>query len=206
MRAKVENFWYHYKWHTIISVFLVFVAVIGIWQYISTPQYDYQIILYTSRSDTTALATALNKELCALGDDINGDGEVNVQIYNMSYGDMDSNSNFRNSQAQALRGELMSDRCFLIITDEDRFEQLDQQGYFENSQLPDNNGKSYRIDDKSAFGQKLISDFNEMNYNYDKDIENGLYFSVRYANSDDAEIIRKREEQKQLLYKIMEVN
>ena len=206
MRAKLENFWYHYKWHTIISVFLVFVAVIGIWQYIDTPQYDYQIILYTSRSDTTALATALNKELCALGDDINGDGEVNVQIYNMSYGDMDSNSNFRNSQAQALRGELMSDRCFLIITDEDRFEQLDQQGYFENSQLPDNNGKSYRIDDKSAFGQKLISDFNEMHYNYDKDIENGLYFSVRYANSDDAEIIRKREEQKQLLYKIMEVN
>lgn len=206
MRAKLENFWYHYKWHTIISVFLVFVAVIGIWQYIDTPQYDYQIILYTSRSDTTALATALNKELCALGDDINGDGEVNVQIYNMSYGDMDSNSNFRNSQAQALRGELMSDRCFLIITDEDRFEQLEQQGYFENSQLPDNNGKSYRIDDKSAFGQKLISDFNEMHYNYDKDIENGLYFSVRYANSDDAEIIRKREEQKQLLYKIMEVN
>ncbi|MEE1143940.1 MAG: hypothetical protein UHT63_01105 [Acutalibacteraceae bacterium] len=100
----------------------------------------------------------------------------------------------------------MSDRCFLIITDEDRFEQLDQQGYFENSQLPDNNGKSYRIDDKSAFGQKLISDFNEMHYNYDKDIENGLYFSVRYANSDDAEIIHKREEQKQLLYKIMEVN
>ena len=206
MRAKLENFWYHYKWHTIISVFLVFVAVIGIWQYIDTPQYDYQIILYTSRSDTTALATALNKELCVLGDDINGDGEVNVQIYNMSYGDMDSNSNFRNSQAQALRGELMSDRCFLIITDEDRFEQLEQQGYFENSQLPDNNGKSYRIDDKSAFGQKLISDFNEMHYNYDKDIENGLYFSVRYANSDDAEIIRKREEQKQLLYKIMEVN
>lgn len=206
MRAKLENFWYHYKWHTIISVFLVFVAVIGIWQYIDTPQYDYQIILYTSRSDTTALATALNKELCALGDDINGDGEVNVQIYNMSYGNMDSNSNFRNSQAQALRGELMSDRCFLIITDEDRFEQLDQQGYFENSQLPDNNGKSYRIDDKSAFGQKLISDFNEMHYNYDKDIENGLYFSVRYANSDDAEIIQKREEQKQLLYKIMEVN
>ena len=206
MRAKLENFWYHYKWHTIISVFLVFVAVIGIWQYIDTPQYDYQIILYTSRSDTTALATALNKELCVLGDDINGDGEVNVQIYNMSYGNMDSNSNFRNSQAQALRGELMSDRCFLIITDEDRFEQLDQQGYFENSQLPDNNGKSYRIDDKSAFGQKLISDFNEMHYNYDKDIENGLYFSVRYANSDDAEIIRKREEQKQLLYKIMEVN
>lgn len=206
MRAKLENFWYHYKWHTIISVFLVFVAVIGIWQYIDTPQYDYQIILYTSRSDTTALATALNKELCALGDDINGDGEVNVQIYNMSYGNMDSNSNFRNSQAQALRGELMSDRCFLIITDEDRFEQLEQQGYFENSQLPDNNGKSYRIDDKSAFGQKLISDFNEMHYNYDKDIENGLYFSVRYANSDDAEIIRKREEQKQLLYKIMEVN
>ena len=206
MRAKLENFWYHYKWHTIISGFLVFVAVIGIWQYIDTPQYDYQIILYTSRSDTTALATALNKELCALGDDINGDGEVNVQIYNMSYGNMDSNSNFRNSQAQALRGELMSDRCFLIITDEDRFEQLEQQGYFENSQLPDNNGKSYRIDDKSAFGQKLISDFNEMHYNYDKDIENGLYFSVRYANSDDAEIIRKREEQKQLLYKIMEVN
>lgn len=206
MRAKLENFWYHYKWHTIISVFLVFVAVIGIWQYLDTPQYDYQIILYTSRSDTTALATALNKEICAVGDDINCDGEVNVQIYNMSYGNMDSNSNFRNSQAQALRGELMSDRCFLIITDKDRFKQLADEGYFENLGLPDNSGMSYRVDDKSVFGQKLISDFNEMNYNYDKDIENGLYFSLRYANSDDAEITQKREQQKQLLYKIMEVN
>ena len=202
---KLENFWYHYKWHTIVAVFLVAVGIFSMCQLISSPDYDYQIMLYTSRSDTTALSTALQQELSKIGDDLNSDGKVTVQIMNVSYGEMDQNQSFINSQAQALRGELLSNRCFLIITDDDRFKQLSEEGYFEPLELGSNDGKSYRIDDGSNFGKNILSRFQEMNYKYAGDIENGLNFSLRYAVKDSEDVVKTRENQKQLLYKIKEV-
>ena len=171
-------------------------------QLISSPDYDYQIMLYTSRSDTTALSTALQQELSKIGDDLNSDGKVTVQIMNVSYGEMDQNQSFINSQAQALRGELLSNRCFLIITDDDRFKQLSQEGYFEPLE---NTAQSYKIDDNSNFGKNILSRFQEMNYKYAGDIENGLNFSLRYPVRDSEETTKTRENQKQLLYKIKEV-
>ena len=202
MMKKLENFWYHYKWHTIVAVFLVAVGIFSAWQLVSAPDYDYQIMLYTSRSDTTALSTALQQEISKIGDDLNADGEVTVQIMNVSYSEMDQNQSFVNSHAQALRGELLSNRCFLIITDDDRFKQLSQEGYFEPLE---NTAQSYKIDDNSNFGKNILSRFQEMNYKYAGDIENGLNFSLRYPVRDSEETTKTRENQKQLLYKIKEV-
>ena len=101
-----------------------------------------------------------------------------------------------------MRGELLSNRCFLIITDDDRFKQLSQEGYFEPLE---NTAQSYKIDDNSNFGKNILSRFQEMNYKYAGDIENGLNFSLRYPVRDSEETTKTRENQKQLLYKIKEV-
>ncbi len=203
---KIANFWYYYKWHTIIGVFSAIVIGVCVWQVVSSEDYDYTVMLYTSRSTTTALSQALEKTLCEYGEDLDNNGKVSVQVLNVSYSDTDTNKNFKNSQAQALRGELLSERCFLVITDDTRFEQIKSEGYFEKlKELSDKDGYAYTANDKTPLGKKIISEFKNMGYEYYGDVENGLNLSLRYSGDDkNTDAATRREQQKQLLLKIAE--
>ena len=46
-KQKLENFKYYYKWHTIIAVFVIFLAVIGIKSCVESKEPDINI-LYVS--------------------------------------------------------------------------------------------------------------------------------------------------------------
>ena len=154
----------------------------------------------------TALSQALEKTLCEYGEDLDNNGKVSVQVLNVSYSDTDTNKNFKNSQAQALRGELLSERCFLVITDDTRFEQIKSEGYFEKlKELSDKDGYAYTANDKTPLGKKIISEFKNMGYEYYGDVENGLNLSLRYSGDDkNTDAATRREQQKQLLLKIAE--
>ena len=41
---KLENFWYHYKWHTIVTLFVVFVIAVCAIQCAGNTKYDIQIL------------------------------------------------------------------------------------------------------------------------------------------------------------------
>ena len=40
----LDNFWYHYKWHTIIAVFAIIVVIVGISQVVSKGTADVGVI------------------------------------------------------------------------------------------------------------------------------------------------------------------
>ena len=44
IKKWLENYWYHYKWATIIVLFFVTVFAIGIYQMASKSDYDTQIV------------------------------------------------------------------------------------------------------------------------------------------------------------------
>ena len=52
--AKWENFWYHYKWHTIVSLFLVFVVLFLGLQTCQKQQYGYFMLYAGHKSLSTA--------------------------------------------------------------------------------------------------------------------------------------------------------
>ena len=52
---KLENFWYYYKWHTIVGVFLVFVAVVLLLQTCGKVKTD-AYILYAGPHDVSRVA------------------------------------------------------------------------------------------------------------------------------------------------------
>lgn len=52
--AKWENFWYHYKWHTIVSLFLVFVVLFLGLQTCQKQQYGYFMLYAGPKSLSTA--------------------------------------------------------------------------------------------------------------------------------------------------------
>ena len=60
-------------------------------------------------------------------EDMNGDGEVNVQILNCSFTDSASNTQYRYTMMTKLQSTIAADRnAMLYITDEDAYEYLDQ--------------------------------------------------------------------------------
>lgn len=44
LAAKLDNFWYHYKWHTIVAVFVIFVILVCAIQCAGNTGYDIQIL------------------------------------------------------------------------------------------------------------------------------------------------------------------
>lgn len=77
----LDNYWYHYKWHTLIVLFVVVVAVVCITQMFTKTEYDVQV-LYGGPCEITpneAHEVALALQL-VMPADYNGDGEKNADV------------------------------------------------------------------------------------------------------------------------------
>lgn len=77
----VENFWYHYKWHTIVTVFALFVVIVCTVQMCSKEDADVNVLYAGSYSfeqqDSTPLARAVAS---LMPEDTNGDGRREVSV------------------------------------------------------------------------------------------------------------------------------
>ena len=84
-RSRVENYWYHYKWHTIVAAFLVVVITVCTLQMCKKEEYD-GFVMYagsgeisktSSDGDISDYAKSLSsfKEYFS---DVSGDGEIGV--------------------------------------------------------------------------------------------------------------------------------
>lgn len=85
---KMENFWYHYKWHTIVAAFVVIVGVILTLQLCTKVDYDLHILYAGDKNiKTTSLSgdgkseySDLISALELVGFDENSDGNVNINL------------------------------------------------------------------------------------------------------------------------------
>ncbi len=92
VKQKIENFWYHYKWHSIVALFLVIVILVCSLQFCSNTEYDAYIMYagnyaFTRTSEdgdipTYVGATNVFKRVCK---DTSGDGEINVSFSDLLY-------------------------------------------------------------------------------------------------------------------------
>lgn len=78
---KLDNYWYHYKWHTIIGLFLVTVILICSLQMCAKDDYDFEV-LYAGPKNLNSQQTILDIEsaFASIGDDRTGDGKVTVNL------------------------------------------------------------------------------------------------------------------------------
>ena len=89
-KEKIENFFYHYKWHSIIAAFLVIVIVVGSVQTCERTSYD-MYVMYAGGDDIRMRApdgqqTEYEKLLSATSrfvGDFDGDGERNLTMLNL---------------------------------------------------------------------------------------------------------------------------
>ena len=80
-----DNFWYHYKWHTIIGSFVAIFLVIVIGQMVSKEKVDVYIMYAGPKSFTPAEIYAIEDAFEDIMPDLNGDGKKIVQFTDIMY-------------------------------------------------------------------------------------------------------------------------
>lgn len=85
----LENYWYHYKWHTIVGAFIIVVLTVIVAQMCTRTTYDAYIV-YAGNYEIKKTASGGNspygeaiKSLGRVTEDFDGDGEKNVSFNNL---------------------------------------------------------------------------------------------------------------------------
>lgn len=87
LHERIDNFFYHYKWHAIVALFLVFTIVICSFQMCSKQSYDVYVmyaggysVKKTASEDDVSEYQKINSVLMQQIEDFDGDGGRNVNF------------------------------------------------------------------------------------------------------------------------------
>lgn len=150
-KAKIENFWYHYKYYAIALTIVFVTLVVSISQCCLKPDYDYKIIAATrSMTLSTPQLEAITKELKQYGEDLNGDGEVNLLLVDCTIDGDTSDYQTLIGKQQKLQALLMTDmEAMLFLTDTKGLEWIDslneKSRFIANTGLPHNDGRGFLV-------------------------------------------------------------
>ena len=103
--AWLDNFWYHYKWHSLIALFLVFTVTVCTLQMCDKESYDVQILYAGSHAFSRQSENADTPEyvkaktsLSKFARDYDGNGEVNISFRDLFVPDSDKMSDLAESE------------------------------------------------------------------------------------------------------------
>jgi hypothetical protein len=77
---KVENYWYHYKWHTIIGAILLITLLVCTLQMCQKPVYDTELIYAGPHSITQVEQGDIKATLASFMKDADGNGQLEVNL------------------------------------------------------------------------------------------------------------------------------
>lgn len=167
-KEKRANFWFHYKWHTIAVIFTAVLLTILITQCSSRVKYDYKIVYFTYTPVLDAQTENIAEFIKTYADDVNGDGEVNVQLINCSISNKSSAVQYNNAIYSKLTSMIVADKDILLfITDKESI------NYFND--LGSESGGVFE-DEPYDFTQKFYDEFYKK---YSESLPEGLQISCR---------------------------
>lgn len=187
--AWYEYVWEYYKMHIIITL-LVVVAVIYTWTAISSAtKYDFYLCVAGNKLITDENKEKLKEELKDKITDINGDGEINIEILDYSTPSEIKDIEFENAMKTKLELELQAGDSFLYILSKDVADELvanpAAKDFFEK---PKN--LSGKESDNKYFAKAEESEvFKNAGIDYDD-----LYVGVReftYSEGDEKDILKR---------------
>lgn len=119
-KGWLENFWYHHKWAFLGGVFAAVVATILVVQLVTRDLPDYHVLLMTKQAYLDQDIEAMEDLLAQYGQDLDGDGKVEVAIQNCRI-DKDTNLQ-QNSGFQIVQAHLMAGDVLFFVWDEGAYE------------------------------------------------------------------------------------
>lgn len=122
---KIKNFWFYYRTAVIGILLAAVVLAICISQCVSRVNYDLGVAVYVSSPVGDSDAKLIAKYFESKCEDVNGDGEIHVQVYNCSYSS-DVNSQTAMANNTKIQTILVGEHhALLFITDDTTFERLE---------------------------------------------------------------------------------
>ncbi len=120
----LENFWYHYKFHTIVAVILIFSITICMVQCFMKKTPDFYICyagpadLRATSDTTTNIGYNLRSELAPYAKAVTGKEEVNIELVSYIIGDNIELTSYYQDNISLLQDELNTANCFIFLMDE----------------------------------------------------------------------------------------
>lgn len=124
-KEKCDNFWFHYKWYVVAIVATVAVLAVLIAQCTTKIEYDLQVVYFTHTTALDAQTEEIADYLKKYSEDTNGDGEINVQVVNVSFSNTTGDSQYKYTMLSKLQAMLTGDEnAMLYITDGETYEYI----------------------------------------------------------------------------------
>ncbi|MDD6283801.1 MAG: hypothetical protein PUB05_00325 [Firmicutes bacterium] len=179
LKEKIANIWYYYKLHIFIGSIIALALIIGCTQCAMRVEPDYKIVLSLSKQAPDTVIDAMSDYFEQFGEDINGDGQVKVDIVDACVG---YTQDAQAAQSTKLMAEMQYGQTMLFITDDSYYDRLMKFEVFESVDwLPDKDGTAYNWRDTP-----LADAVNAVYENY---ISHDVYISKRVVAGTDFEKI-----------------
>lgn len=151
---KIENFWYHYKWVTIITAVVVIFGGYMIFDIVTKKKPDLTIIA-TPDNGISYRAEELENFFEGFCDDINGDGEVYVSVAFAPLDPDSTSDNYAQANQSKLFSTLSSARCVLVLSDDSSDFSLENVTFSDLSGVIDS---QYVSGSQLSLNSKLVQD------------------------------------------------
>ena len=145
----LDNFWYHYKWHVIVGLFVVVFLFVAIGQMIEKDKVDAYVMYAGPVALNASQIEDLQDSFEAIMADLNGDGKKNVQLIDITVltdGQIEENRKkaeaekidykpdmeFIYNMRQKLNLQLVSGDAYIVLIDPNLFAENDGVGIYKN--------------------------------------------------------------------------
>ena len=128
----LDNYWYHYKWPTIIAAFFITVFAICIAQMVTRESYDMYVRYVGNAVITETQYNDIQNSLEAVGGDVNGDGEKVANFAQVPYVSDDDNpyKNDINANARETMTGMIVQPYYIYIMDKGAYEMFKKDNVY----------------------------------------------------------------------------
>ena len=124
-KEKWDNFWFQYKWYVVAITAVTVVLAVLITQCATRTKYDMEVVYFTYTAALDEQTNAVAKYIAGYTEDVNGDGEINIQVVNCSFNGKSGDTQYRYTMMTKLQAMIAGDQnAMLFITDEDSYKYL----------------------------------------------------------------------------------
>ncbi|MCL2837577.1 MAG: hypothetical protein FWE04_00695 [Oscillospiraceae bacterium] len=131
---KIGHLWYYYKWHVIVTLFVVIAASTFIYGVVTRVHPDLTILYLTRQPAPRDHIAALEEHFALHIEDANNDGRLRVSIMPISF-DLNQPNPDNMIMLQRLQTQLVSGDAKLFIADDMFLDRLEFEGVVAKSAL-----------------------------------------------------------------------
>ena len=142
-KERATNFWFHYKWHSIVSLILVFVTIVCSLQFCTKQDYDIHVMYAgchvvgkTAPEGSDAEVVKIISSLKRVSKDHDGDGSLNINFTNYYFLSQEEQQAagtnvdyaFLSNDKKSLEGALSFSEYYLCLISPSVYETYNENG------------------------------------------------------------------------------